>query len=221
MLRGVSVRVGKKNILKNITMEVKSGVNLILGPNGSGKTTLLRTIIGMHKPVEGEIISRERKSYVPSEFFSAQIMVKDVLVSGSKMPLKNYLYWLDLLEISWLIKEEFSKLSTGQKRLCLIAKALTEGDLIIMDEPTSNLDISNQLRVMSIISNLKKEKEFLIATNDVSLIDIADHINVIKEGELIFQGSKFDINEEVLSLAYNVKVRKYEFDGRSFYRFEI
>ncbi len=198
-------------MLKGVTLELKEGVNVILGPNGSGKTTLLRAIIGMVRPSEGEVEVNENKSYVPAEFFGVQMAVSDVLLSGGKKRLEDYLVYLDYLGIRDFLSRDFSTLSTGEKKLTLIAKALTEGDLVIMDEPTSGLDLRNSAKVLKVLKEVKKT--FLIATHDLNFLRVASWAVLLKEGSVVFQGNPRDIDAGTLSELYGTPVKKVEVNG--------
>ncbi len=213
-MKGIKVKLEDKEILHGISFSTEGGINVILGPNGSGKTTLLRTLIGMIKPTEGEIQIDKRISYVPSEFFPAQMRVKDVLLSGEKRrKIDDYIENAKILGVENLLDREFYSLSSGEKRLVLICKALTEGDLVIMDEPLSNLDLANKTRIMNIMKEVSKTKEFLITSHELDVINISNKVIIIKNGEVVYQGKPSDITEEVLSKVYGVRIKKYEIDG--------
>ncbi|MCY0874042.1 MAG: ABC transporter ATP-binding protein [Acidianus infernus] len=214
LVKGIKVKLEDKEILHGISFSTEGGINVILGPNGSGKTTLLRTLIGMIKPTEGEIQIDKRISYVPSEFFPAQMRVKDVLLSGEKRrKIDDYIENAKILGVENLLDREFYSLSSGEKRLVLICKALTEGDLVIMDEPLSNLDLANKTRIMNIMKEVSKTKEFLITSHELDVINISNKVIIIKNGEVVYQGKPSDITEEVLSKVYGVRIKKYEIDG--------
>lgn len=213
-MKGIKVKVEDKEILHGISFSTEGGINVILGPNGSGKTTLLRTLIGMIKPTEGEIQIDKRISYVPSEFFPAQMRVKDVLLSGEKRrKIDDYIENAKILGVEDLLDREFYSLSSGEKRLVLICKALTEGDLVIMDEPLSNLDLANKTRIMNIMKEVSKTKEFLITSHELDVINISNKVIIIKNGEVVYQGKPSEVTEEVLSKVYGVRIKKYEVDG--------
>ncbi|AEE94873.1 ABC transporter related protein [Acidianus hospitalis W1] len=212
------MKLGDREILHGISFSTEGGINVILGPNGSGKTTLLRTIIGMIKPTEGEIQINKRISYVPSEFFPAQMRVKDVLLSGEKKrKIEDYIENAKLLGVEDFLDREFYSLSSGEKRLVLICKALTEGDLVIMDEPLSNLDLANKTRIMNIMKEVSKMKEFLITSHELDIINISNKVIIVKNGEVVYQGKPSDVTEEVLSEVYGVRIRKYEIDGKTIF----
>ncbi len=217
LIKGLNVRISNKEILKEINIEINRGINLILGPNGSGKTTLLRTIIGMIKPSGGEIIVNEEKSYVPAEFFEVQMRVIDVLLSGGKYSPEKYKKYIQFLNIEKYLNRDFSTLSTGEKKIVLIAKALSEGNLVIMDEPTSGLDMRNSFTIMKIVREIK-DKTFLITTHDLNMIQLANNIILIKEGKVIFQGNPTDVNERLLSELYDIPIKKFEVNGEVFFK---
>lgn len=215
-MKGIRVKLGDREILHGIYFSTEGGINVILGPNGSGKTTLLRTLIGMIKPTEGEIQINKRISYVPSEFFPAQMRVKDVLLSGEKKrKIEDYIENAKILGVEDFLDREFYSLSSGEKRLVLICKALTEGDLVIMDEPLSNLDLANKTRIMNIMKEVSKMKEFLITSHELDIINISNKVIIVKNGEVVYQGKPSDVTEEVLSEVYGVRIRKYEIDGKT------
>ena len=217
-MKGIKVNLGGKEILHGISFSTDGGINVILGPNGSGKTTLLRTLIGMIKPSEGEIQINKRIAYVPSEFFPAQMKVRDVLLSGEKKrKIEDYLENAKLLGIETFLDREFSSLSSGEKRLTLICKALSEGDLIIMDEPLSNLDLANKMRIMKIMTEMAKRKEFLITSHELDVLNISNKVIIMKKGKVVYEGKPSDVTEEVLSEVYEVRIRKYEVDGKTFF----
>jgi len=217
LIKGLNVRISNKEILKDINIEIDRGINLILGPNGSGKTTLLRSIIGMIKPSNGEVVVNEEKSYVPAEFFDVQMKVIDVLLSGGKYSIEKYKKYIQFLNIEKYLNRDFSTLSTGEKKIVLIAKALSEGNLVIMDEPTSGLDMRNSVIIMKIVKDIK-DKTFIITTHDVNTIRIANNIILIKEGRVIFQGNPKDVDENLLSKLYEIPIKKFEINGEIFFK---
>ncbi|ABP94980.1 ABC transporter related protein [Metallosphaera sedula] len=204
------MRVGRSQ-LSSMDIELSKGVNLVLGQNGAGKTTLLRSII---ESLRGSSV---HKGYMPAEFSSPEIPVKDVLLAGTRNPLENYLEFSKELEITHLLDRTFSTLSTGEKKLVLVVKALSEGQLVLMDEPTSGLDVRNQAKVISLVSRLRSEKDFLIATHDLNWIERADQVIVMKKGKIIWQSSPDLLNEQVLETAYECRVKKVNIDNKKMF----
>ncbi|AWR96740.1 ATP-binding cassette domain-containing protein [Acidianus sulfidivorans JP7] len=225
LIKNINVKIRGKDILSEISFEVKNGINVILGPNGSGKTTLIRSIIGMIKPIDGEIKIQgsEKISYVPSEFFPAQMKVKDVLLSGNnrKSRIEEYLDYAKTLGIIQFLDRDFSTLSSGEKRLTLVCKALVEGNIVIMDEPLSNLDISNKHKILTLMLDLSKNgKTFLITSHELEVIDYASQLIILKKGKIVYLGDPKKVNEEILSDVYDVKVKKYSIEDKLFFKTE-
>ena len=171
-VKGISCGYDNKNILQDVGFTAKAGdIICILGPNGSGKTTLIKTIIGLLKPYTGQILvdgcpinnwtwRRRAKliSYIPQSFNSTfQYRCEDMVLMGrtsyinvisspsdeDKAIAKRS---METLNIYHLKDKIYSKLSGGERQLVKIAQALTqESKIIVMDEPTNNLDFGNQL----------------------------------------------------------------------------
>ncbi|TCS77973.1 ABC transporter ATP-binding protein [Pectinatus cerevisiiphilus] len=154
----------------------------LLGPNGVGKTTLLRTIMGFLKPLNGivslddrNILSLPRKyiasriGYVPQiNQHSFSLSVEDVIILGRLSHLGIFAHpgykdmqiaeeTLKVLNIESLRHKIFNNLSGGEQQIVMIARALVQKPMfLIMDEPTSNLDFGNQIRILKIIKHLAK-----------------------------------------------------------------
>ncbi|EZQ11050.1 iron ABC transporter ATP-binding protein [Candidatus Acidianus copahuensis] len=218
MLRNISVEINGKRILDNVSFEPNRGINVILGPNGSGKTTLLRVIIGMVKKTEGKVSLKGKISYVPAEFFSAQMKVSDVMLAGSRIELNEYTKVMKKMEIQGLINRDFSTLSSGEKRLVLIVKSLVEGDVVLMDEPLGNLDLANRAKVLRILKEY--DKTFIITSHEIEVLDFASKVLLLKNGKVLYSGNPADVNESLLSELYNVKLRRGK-DGWSNFRFDF
>lgn len=215
-VKGLRVRAGGKEILRGVTFQLSDGVNVLLGPNGSGKTTLLRAVIGMVKPLEGEVRVRSPISYVPAEFFHVQMKVLDVLLSGGRRG--EYGSYLETLGVKGLIQRDFHALSSGEKKLILVAKALGEGKFVIMDEPTSNLDPRNQERLIRVVLSQRGRKDFLIATHDLDLAPLADNVVLLKEGRVkAFGPPEVTLTEAALSELYDARIRRVQVEGRTFF----
>ncbi|NJE46276.1 ABC transporter ATP-binding protein [Thermococcus sp. GR7] len=231
-------------ILKGITFELEKGVGCLLGPNGAGKSTLLKCIAGILRPQSGKIeldgtdlvglSFRERArlvSYAPQEFsINFPYTVFEVVLMG-RSPHANLLTGpgdedeektmkaLRALGIEELKDRPFTSLSGGQKRLVLIARALAQGGrLIIFDEPTSFLDFKNQLLVLSVIEKIAKKlgKLVLLSLHDPNLaLLFCDEVFLMKEGKVLMHGKAEDvINEDTMSILYNLRVRLVNVDGQ-------
>src|SRR5699024_5357283 len=174
-VRDLSCGYEDKTILKNVNFTVNSkDVVCILGSNGSGKSTLIKTIIGLLKAQEGSILVddysvndlswKERAgliSYIPQNFDSKfEYRCKDIVLMGRTSYLdilslpsgedrKIVEEAMDTLNISHLKNKIYSRLSDGERQLVKIDKALAqESKIIVMDEPTNNLDLGNKITML-------------------------------------------------------------------------
>ncbi|WP_050003637.1 ABC transporter ATP-binding protein [Thermococcus eurythermalis] len=235
MLRveGLSVSYGGKDVLKGVSLELKSGVGCLLGPNGAGKSTLMKCIAGILRP-RGRVIlddtdllelpERERArlvSYSPQEFsvnfpytvFEVVLMGRNPYVSPVTGPTtedeKKALEALKALGIENLAERPFIELSGGQKRLAMIARSIAQdGRLFLFDEPTSFLDFRNQYLVLSAIRELGRKKLVLISLHDPNqAFAFCDVVFLLKDGSLMASGDpKIVMTSENLSELYGLPV---------------
>lgn len=237
----------KKEVLKNINFSIKdSEIIAILGPNGSGKTTLLKCINFILKPQRGNvylnggnIYKMGRKeiakniSYVPQEhkdFYPYKVL--DFILFGrtphigtfstpNRQDIMKCLEIIKLLKIEHLSDRIYNQLSGGEKRLCLIARALaTEAKILLLDEPTAHLDIKNEIEVLSCIKNLSRQKNLTIVMtlhNPSLALQIADRVVVLKDGRIIDDGPvEKIITEKNIEEIYSCKVSLFKTDKGSF-----
>ena len=185
-------------ILKNINFGVNKGEMVsIMGPNGSGKTTLLKTIANAIKPISGNIFLQEqniktiplknlsKKIAVVMQFQQAAYMTVQEYVMMGRLPffkpfqffetredcniVHKYLKLTDTLHLKDL---PFNQISGGEKQLVSIARALVqEPQLLLLDEPTSHLDIGHQKSILDLIDSLKETLGIavLIVLHDLNL----------------------------------------------------
>lgn len=143
-LRDIAYRVGKRNILHDITLPITAGELLtIVGPNGAGKSTLLHLILGHIKPTNGNIkrATHLKMAYVPQSFHTApdfpitmRRFLKDI-----KNAVENPI--LHTLKIAHLLDTPLQNLSGGETQRLLLARAmLTKPNLIALDEPAAGID---------------------------------------------------------------------------------
>lgn len=237
-IQNVSFNYRSVHALKNVQFELNQGEILsLVGPNGSGKSTLLKCIDGILKPHSGavfvdgtktsQINSKELSKiigYVPQSASSVfPLTVFDVVLAGRK----PYMGWsvsakdeavvaetMKLLKIEELATRYFNEISGGEQQKVAIARALAQQPkIILLDEPTSNLDIKHQLEVLCIIKSLSRNMKLsvIMAMHDLNLASrYSDKILMLKKGCIYAAGPpETVITEENIMAVYGVKARVY------------
>jgi len=195
--KGINFRYCKEKILDNISFCVESGdFFAITGPNGGGKSTLIKIILGILEPIGGEIeVLESLKSnndigYVPQNTninLDFPITVLDVVLMGngskhkksrgllsikySKFEIECAKYSLKKVGMSKYINSKISNLSGGQRQRVMIARAIcSHPSLLILDEPTSNIDVNGQKEIYALLKELNKELTIVVVTHDLTVI---------------------------------------------------
>ena len=186
-------------ILENVTFHFHQGEFIALvGPNGSGKTTLLKLILGLEEAQEGTITlmggsvktMRPEIGYVPQHATydpSFPISVIEVVMMGlvdssrrlKKQEIRNKaIEALKQVELEDLVDRPYSQLSGGQRRRVLVARALVSSPkMLILDEPTANMDKESEARLYSTLERLKGNTTILIVTHDTRFVsDLTDRV---------------------------------------------
>jgi len=188
--RGITYSVAEKRIIDRISISVKRGEFVgLVGPNGAGKTTLLRLLIGVLPPTGGEILLEDRRlqefrlrerarrvAYLSQETTTVfPYPVLDILLMGrypflgrfrreSESDLEKARRALAYVGLRGFEERYFNELSGGERQLVLFAKILVqETELLLLDEPTSNLDIKHQDQFFSMAFELTREKKAVVA----------------------------------------------------------
>lgn len=243
-IRNLRFSYGSTEILRDINMGLNpSEVLGIVGPNGTGKSTLLRCIDRILIP-EGEVLldgqeisgmSRveiaKRIGYVPQSMtgvFPATVF--DMVLLGrrphlswrsSEEDIDKVLEMLDLMDIKDLAMRNFNETSGGQQQKVLIARALAQDvDILLLDEPTSNLDIKHQLEVMEILTELSKTKgiSVMMAIHDLNLASrYSDRIIMLNGGGIRDVGDPASVlTAENIRSVYGVDVVVRNEDGKPY-----
>ncbi|MFH1155086.1 MAG: metal ABC transporter ATP-binding protein [Pseudomonadota bacterium] len=190
VLTNVSFAYRKGPVLDKVTLSISHGeFATIVGPNGGGKTTLLKLLLGLLKPDTGTIRvlgqtpekSRLKVGYMPQYshldmLFPVSVM--DVVLMGrlgnslfgrySRDDRKRAAAALDEVRLSEFSRTHFSDLSGGQKQRVLIARALcSDPELLLLDEPTSNIDQESEQYFYSILSRLNDRMTILLVSHDI------------------------------------------------------
>lgn len=237
---------GSVNVLKDVNFAVESGEFLgILGPNGSGKTTLLKSISRVLQPKKGAILIDERDIYrmksvdvakqlavvpqstpVTFDFTALEVVLmgRNPHMPRFKMESKDDLAIASKsmkLTRTWEFADRpITELSGGEIQRVIIARALTqEPEILLLDEPTTHLDICNQLEIMDLIKQLCKTKKLLIVAvfHDFNLAArYCDSIILLKDGKIVAVGKSDEtLTTENVKEVFNVDtiVKKHPMTG--------
>lgn len=216
-IRKLSFSHGSREILRDISLDFRAGrLCGLLGPNGSGKTTLFRCCLGFLKPVNGDIFLGGRPlsrygpkqlashvAYVPQEHQPVFPYRAREIVEMGRTPHKGGMpvlskrdrtvveHALERVGLRRLGDECYAHLSGGQRQLVLLARALAqEASLMLLDEPTSSLDFSNQLIVWEAVRELAAEGiGVAICSHDPNhILWFCDDVAALKNGRMLACG---------------------------------
>jgi cobalt/nickel transport system ATP-binding protein len=206
--------------IENINFSVEKGKNIaILGPNGAGKSTLLHHFNGLLMPTSGIVnvlgkeVTKQNLDEIrqkvglvfqdPDDQLFARTVALDIAFGPtnlklSKGEIEQRVKWaLEVTDLKGLENKSPSNLSGGQKRRASIAGVLAmKPEIIILDEPMSNLDPKTSSKVLKLLMQLNKELglTLIIATHDVDLVPLfADEICILNKGQILMQGPPQEI----------------------------
>ena len=206
-----------KIAVDRLSFELTEGVTGLLGVNGAGKTTLMRMMSGILTPTSGEINAdginvntenyRALLGYLPQDFgyypeFSAKEFLEyfAALKGIEKKKAKEKTgELLELVGLSDVAGKKIKTFSGGMKQRVGIAQALlNDPGILILDEPTAGLDPKERVRFRDLIEELGKDSIVLLSTHIVTDIEhIADRIIMMKEGSMIWQGKRSDVDGDL------------------------
>jgi iron complex transport system ATP-binding protein len=233
-----------KAVVHDLSLEIPAGtVTAILGPNGSGKTTLLRLLLGVLRPATGTIrlVGKPQESYsrrqrsqllglvpqdehIPFDFSVLEYVLlgRAPYLSPLQMPgeADRLVAWeaLRTMGLEHLQDRTLPSLSGGERQLATVARALAQQpQVLLMDEPTAHLDLSNQGRLLGIMRALVAGGVSLVlTTHDPNLAaSVADWSVLMREGRILDSGpAEAMLTAERLSATYGVRVQVFQVDGR-------
>ncbi len=241
--------IDDKKILAGISARFEPRrIHGIIGPNGSGKSTLLKNICRIWEPQSGSIVI-DGKDYteIPRKDLSTlvtlvpqnttigfPISVFDVVSMGRNPHLGRFEGLrqkdreiieraLHQTNIYALKDRNINELSGGEGQLAIIARALaTEASLILLDEPTSELDVKHTLEIVNILYEFKEQgKTILVSIHDLNLArKFCDTITILCRGKLFYSGPPEDaFGQENIRQVFEVNVREYKYNGATFLDF--
>ena len=220
--KNVSKKFSEKEVLKNVNFEVEKGESfVIIGPNGSGKTTILRLLHLLDTPTSGEIIFdsqnansssekqlelRRRQSMVFQNPIMFSTTVYKNIVAGLKFrkqkpeeiekKVNEILKYFNMVEFA---DQKATTLSGGEMQKVALARVLVlKPELLLLDEPTANLDPTSGALIEEVIRDLKQKKEQTIIMTTHNMFQakrLADRVGFLYEGEIIESGPVKEIFE--------------------------
>ena len=228
---------GDDDILKGVSLNILNNkLTVIAGPNGCGKSTLLKTISGIIKKTSGSIFidnvdlsnispldRAKRIAYLSQNRSVPDIAVKNLVLHG-RFPYLSYPrryrsedreavdMALERMGIEGLRDKMVSELSGGERQKVYIAMALAQGsDYLLLDEPTTFLDISHQFQLLDLAKELCSENKSVVMVlhNLESALSIADSFILMDKGRLLFEGSVDDVySSKLIDKVFNVEIKK-------------
>lgn len=231
-------------VLDDLSLDIPPGaITAILGPNGAGKTTLLHVILGLLAPQSGQIwfngrlqahYSRAALSQLvglvlQAEYIPFNFTVWEYVLLGRapylglfELPAdKDYriaLEAIDTLGLSDLKHRSLLELSGGERQMVMLARAIAQQtSILLLDEPTSHLDLSNKNRILRVLSALAEQGVTIVLTThepDVA-IAIARYLVLMRAGHALDSGPlEQTLTAEKLLATYGVPVRVAKVEGR-------
>lgn len=221
--KNLSVSYDKKVVVHNINLHVKKGEILsIVGPNGCGKSTVLKALTRLLKPSGGDVLFEgkpikkistkdiaKKLAVLPQIRQTPEDFDVEMLIRYGRYPHSNFSGKLndeDRRIIKWALKQtgmthhknqKLTQLSGGERQRAWIAMALAQKtDIIVLDEPTTFLDLSHQLEVLELIKSLNKTENvtILMVLHDLNqAIRYSDRVYVMKLGSIIAEGKPEDV----------------------------
>ena len=237
--RDISICYGTREAVTNVSLRAEPGrIVAIIGPNGAGKSTLMRALNGALAPSRGEIlldgrllgsyprraVSRRIAVVAQESELRFPVTVMD-FVLGGRYAWSGTGAWgweteQDLAVARAALRETnlkdygsrlMNELSGGERQRVVLARALaTEAPILLLDEPTANLDLAHQAAMLALVRERcdRKEAASVVVTHDVNLAaEFADHVLLLKEGRMLASGSPRDVlTPEILREVFGIRV---------------
>lgn len=241
-LENLAVGYNGEILIRDINLKLRQGeIIAFIGPNGSGKTTILKTITGNLKEISGaayieqnsihQLSSQEmarKVSVVWTQKVKPELLTGEDVVATGRYPYTGKMGILspkdkeavvramELVGVLPLAKKDFNTLSDGQKQRIILARAVCqETPVLILDEPTSYLDIRYKVELLYLLRKLAMDRKtaVLLSIHEVELAEkIADYVVCVKDGKIFMQGNPQDIfKEKIIRELYDLSEEQYSF----------
>jgi zinc transport system ATP-binding protein len=228
-LENVNISYNGVPVLEDVSFRVEQGEFLsMVGPNGGGKTTLLKLMLGLLKPNSGKVAifeatpekNHHRMGYMPQYTqFDPQfpVSVLDVVLMGNLDMRRSGPYSrhdrdgacqvLDKVDMCGRSKESFSNLSGGQRQRVLLARALIgQPEILLLDEPTANVDVGIESKLDRILRDLKEKMTILIVTHDLGFVtDMVERVICVNRRVVIHPTCSLD--GKLIQELYDMDIR--------------
>ena len=242
-IKNLSFRYGRHTpaVLKGVSLDLQPGqVGILLGKNGSGKTTLLKNILGILTPTAGSIRfqgedllkmpRRERAkriAYVPQDIQFGALSVFDSVLMGRITYFNMAAGPEDYAKVEQILVDmgldslalrNVEQLSGGERQKVAIARAMAQDpQILIFDEPTGNLDIANENRIIQEAKKLAKEKNIAILSSLHDLnqaLSFGDKFFFLKDGTIHCQGGAEVVTQAAIQNTFDINVRIVEIENQ-------
>lgn len=235
--RNITINYGLRKAVADVSVVAKPGeVIAVIGPNGAGKSTLLRALNGTVAPIKGEILLDGR----PINSYARRAVARRVAVVAQEADLRFPVTVLEFvlggryalssawgweserdLEVARRVLREtetkefesrfMNELSGGERQRAVLARALaTEATVLLLDEPTANLDLAHQASMLRLVRARCSDRESaaVVVTHDVNLAaEFADRVMLLKEGRVVASGSSTEVlSSELLKSVFELDV---------------
>ncbi|MCF0142960.1 MAG: ATP-binding cassette domain-containing protein [Parasporobacterium sp.] len=211
-----------KEIINDLSLTIEDGKFIaVTGPNGSGKSTLAKLIVGIYKPTAGQILfngtditdmSIDERARLGISFAFQQpvrfkgIKVKDLisLAAGKDITIGRaceYLSEVGLCARDYIDRDVDGSLSGGEIKRIEIATLLARNtELSVLDEPEAGIDLWSFSNLIKVFEKMRQERErsIVIISHQERILNIADEIIVLKDGQIVARGAKDEIMPELL-----------------------
>ncbi|MDR2642128.1 MAG: ABC transporter ATP-binding protein [Planctomycetaceae bacterium] len=239
----ISFRYKDNTVLDKISFTANRGeIITILGPNGSGKSTLLRCLGGLLSPCAGGIYVDGKKldkisvktmsrcvAYVPQRIETSMMVVFDAVILGRRpyFGLMPSAADLDLVEsmiyrfqLETIADRAINQLSGGEVQKVAIARSFVqEPQLLLLDEPTSMLDLRNQVELLMLLRQFVSERNItaVLCMHDInSAMKYTDRFLLLRKGQIIFDVKKDNLTAEMIESLYNLPVEIHKINNSNF-----